>query len=81
MSQASWDWAVWHLRSAVAHNPEYIYHRLELAEVLVDVRKYAEAREQLAAIPSLPVRDVLDAQYKREAAELLERTRDKKDKA
>jgi len=80
MRQASWDWAVWHLRNAVYHNPNYVYHRLELAEVLVDVGKYTEAREQLDAIPSLPARDVLDAQYKREAAELLERIRDKKDK-
>jgi len=81
MSQASWDWAQWHLHNAVYRNPTNVYHRLELAEVLVDVGKYAEAREQLDAIPALPLHDVLDAQYKREAAELLGRIRDKKDKA
>ena len=80
MSRASWDWAVWHLHNAVHYNPNYVYHRLELAEVLVDVGKYAEAREQLEAIPPLPLRDVLDPQYKREAVELLERIRDKRDK-
>jgi hypothetical protein len=80
MSQASWEWAVWHLRSAVAYNPDYLYHRLELAEVLVDVGQYAEARRQLEAIPTLPQRDVLDPQYRQEAAALLERIRDKRDK-
>lgn len=81
MNQASWEWAVWHLERAVAGRPEHIYHRLELAEVLVDRERYTEARAQLARIPELPVRDVLDEQYKREAAELLERIKDKKDKA
>ena len=80
MSKASWDWAVWHLHNAVHHNPAIIYHRLELAEVLVDIGKYKEAREQLEAISSLPMGDVLDPQYKREAADLLGRIRDKKDK-
>jgi hypothetical protein len=81
MDQASWDWAVWHLKSAVAHNPNHVYHRLELAEVLVDVGRNTEARAQLQAIPALPVRDVLDERYKREAAALLERIKDKPDKA
>lgn len=81
MDRASWQWAAWHLKNAVAHKPDHIYHRLELAEVLADVERYAEARQQLERIPALPVRDVLDEQYKREAAELLERIKDKKDKA
>jgi len=48
--------------------------------VLVDVGRYKEARVQLEAIPALPLGDVLDPQYKRDAADLLERIRDKKDK-
>ena len=66
---------------AVADQPEHVYHRLELAEVLVDLERYTEARRELERIAPLPVRDVLDEQYKREAAELLERIKDKKDKA
>ncbi|HXF96748.1 MAG TPA: tetratricopeptide repeat protein [Gemmatimonadales bacterium] len=81
MDQASWEWAVWHLKNAVAYNPDHIYHRLELAEVLVDLGRFSEARAQLQAIPGLPVRDVMDEEYKREAAALLERIRDKRDKA
>jgi tetratricopeptide (TPR) repeat protein len=80
MDRASWDWAVWHLQWAVAHAPQHIYHRLELAEVLVDLERYTEARRHLEAIPALPVRDVSDPQYQREATELLARIRDKKDK-
>lgn len=81
LNRAAWDWSVWHLKTAVAHEPEHVYHRLELAEVLVDLKRYTEARRQLEAIPALPVRDVLDEQYKREATELLERIKGKKDKA
>jgi hypothetical protein len=81
INQASWDWAVWHLQSAVAYHPEHVYHRLELALVLVDVKRYADARQQLEAIPPLPVRDVLDERYKREAAALLKQIKDKRDKA
>jgi hypothetical protein len=80
MDQASWEWAVWHLQMAVAHDAEHVYHRLELGEVLADVGRYTDARGHLEAIPSLPVRDVLDEQYKREAVERLAQIRDKKDK-
>jgi hypothetical protein len=81
MDRASWDWAVWHLENAVAYNPEHIYHRLELAEVLVDLKRYTEAREQLTTIPSLPLRDVLDERYQREAVELLAEIRGRSDRS
>lgn len=80
MDQASWEWAVWHLESAVAYRPDVIFHRLELAEALVYVHRYSAAREQLNAIDTLAVKDVLDPDYKQEAAGLLERIRGKRDK-
>jgi tetratricopeptide (TPR) repeat protein len=80
MSVANWDDAVHHLERAVALNPEHIYHRLELAEVYVDVGQYTRAREQLTIIPTLPIRDVLDAQYKEDAAALLADIKNEKDK-
>ena len=80
MNRANWDDAVRHLQRAVAIKPQHIYHRLELAEVYVDLGRYTEARELLNSIPPLPLGDVLDAQYKREAADLLTEIRDKKDK-
>ncbi|MGH7701025.1 MAG: hypothetical protein ACREMJ_10985, partial [Gemmatimonadales bacterium] len=81
MDQASWDWAAWHLKNAVAYGPQDVYHRLELAEVLADVERFSEARQYLESVAPLPIGDVLDEQYKREAAALLEKIRDKRDKA
>jgi len=79
MSVATWDDAVMHLERAVALNPEHIYHRLELAEVYTDLGRYSKAREQLTKIPTLPIRDVLDAQYKEDAAALLADIKNEKD--
>ena len=79
MDNANWGDAERYMRRAVALNPEHIYHHLELAEVYVDVKKYDKAREQLTLIPGLPIRDVLDEEYKKEAAALLEQIKNKKD--
>jgi tetratricopeptide (TPR) repeat protein len=80
MSVANWNDAVQHLQRAVALNPPHIYHRLELAEVYEDLGQYTKAREQLMVIPTLPVADVMDPQYKREAAEFLADIKDEKDR-
>ena len=80
MSAANWNDAVLHLERAVALSPEHIYHRLELAEVYTDIGQYTKAREQLTIIPALPIRDVLDAQYKEDAAAVLQDIRNDKDK-
>jgi len=80
MSVATWADAVQHLQRAVALNPQHIYHRLELAEVYEDLGQYSKAREQLTVIPTLPVADVLDPQYKRDAAEFLDDIKNEKDR-
>ena len=79
MSKANWNDAVMHLERAVAIRPDWIYHRLELAEVYVDIGQYSKAREQLTAIAALPQQDVLDPQYTTEAAKLLERIKNERD--
>ncbi len=79
MSKANWDDAVAHLERAVAIRPDWIFHRLELAQIYTDVGAYSKAREQLMAIPALPTQDVLDPQYRREAADLLEKIKNEKD--
>jgi tetratricopeptide (TPR) repeat protein len=79
LDRGSWDEAIAHLQRAVALRPDHVFHRLELAEVLVDRKRYSEARELLASIPPLPQSDVMDAQYQRDAARLAERIRDKRD--
>ncbi len=81
MSAATWDKSVEHLERAVALNPNHVYHRLELAEVYADLDRYSKARELLHSIPPLPIGDVLDERYKKEAATLLQKIQDKNDKS
>jgi Tfp pilus assembly protein PilF len=80
MSVASWDKAVEHLERAVAINPSHVFHRLELAEVEIDLGRYSKARELLSSIAPLPIGDALDQRYKQDAVTLLQEIRDKRDK-
>jgi tetratricopeptide (TPR) repeat protein len=70
-SEASWAEAERALGKAVEYRPGYIYHRLDLAQVYLDQKKYREAESQLRAIPDLGLIDVMDPQYKRDAERLL----------
>jgi hypothetical protein len=62
----------------VALDPGRIYHRLELAEVYADRKRYDEARAQIGEIETLPEREIRDSSYKREAGELAARLGDKR---
>jgi tetratricopeptide (TPR) repeat protein len=77
---ASWDSAVVYMDKALAYSPENIYHHLDLAEILVDMHRYQEARIHLNQVENLPVYDVMDPVYKEQAAALLEKIKGKKDK-
>ena len=79
MDKATWDDAVRQLQTAVRLRPDHIYHRLELAEVYIDLGKYSLARVQLQAIAALPPVDVLDPQYKEDAAALFKDIEKEKD--
>jgi len=79
MDKANWPDAVRHLERAVAIAPNHIYHRLELAEVYTDLGQYSKAREQCQVIATLREVDVLDAQYKQDAAALLDDIKNEKD--
>jgi len=79
MDKANWDDAVKHLQIAVRLAPDHIYHRLELAEVYTDLGQYSKAREQCQAIAALPEADVMDGQYKKDAADLLADIKNEKD--
>ena len=79
MDKANWDDAVKQLETAVRLAPSHIYHRLELAEVYTDLGRYSKAREQLTVIATLPEVDVLDGQYKKDAADLLADIKNEKD--
>jgi tetratricopeptide (TPR) repeat protein len=78
--EASWEHAIENLERAVQLDSTRIFHRLDLAMVYIDRKRYADARAQLEAVEQLPVRDVLDPRYKEDALALLRRIADKKDK-
>ena len=79
MGKASWDSAVVHLERAVEIKPDYVYHHLELAEILIDLDRYSEARQQLQTVLDLPVSEVLDPVHKETAARLIEEIRGRTD--
>ncbi len=71
VGRASWDSSTAHLERAVELRPDFIYHRLELAQVYLDRHRERDAREQLQRIATLPVQDVMDSSYREQAARLL----------
>jgi regulator of microtubule dynamics protein 3 len=79
--QASWDAAISNLERAVALDSTRITHRLDLAQVYADRKRYTDARRQLEAIAALPVRDFEDPRFKQEAVALLQKIATKKDRS
>ena len=77
---ASWDSAEVYMGKAVALAPENIYHQLDMAEILIDRGRYAEARIHLNQVVTLPIYDVMDPAYQARGEALLKRIADKKDK-
>jgi tetratricopeptide (TPR) repeat protein len=71
LGEASWEEAFRCMRKAVELRPDYIFHRLDLAEMLLEVKRPAEARAELEAIRDLPILDAMDPTHKLRAAELL----------
>ena len=69
-NQASWAKAIYNMEKAVELDSGRIYHRLELAEIYADRNRAKDAEAQLRLIDSLPVREVMDSVYKREAVAL-----------
>ena len=79
--QASWDAAISNLQHAVQLDSTRITHRLDLARVYVDRKRYTDARSQLDAVETLPVRDFDDPRLKQDAAALLQKIANKKDRS
>jgi len=72
-NQASWEEAIRCLRKAVEIRPDYIFHRLDLAEVLIERKRSTEAKPELEKIQALPDLDAMDPSYRSRASELLAR--------
>jgi hypothetical protein len=75
--KASWDEATSDMEKAVALDPARLYHRLELAEIYADRKRYADARKELGAIATLPDREIMDPVYRARAADLAKRLGDR----
>ena len=76
--EASWEAAVSNMERAAALDPGRLYHRLELAEIYVDRKRYDDARAQLADLAALPDREIMDSVYRRRGAELAKAIEKKK---
>ena len=73
---ATMENAVAHLQRAVALEPAYVNHRLELGRTLQQLKRKAEARQELErAVALAPEPGPLDSRYQAEARELLARLR------
>lgn len=70
LGQASWARAIEHLEAAVRLDPDRIFHRLDLARVYQDRKRYGDTRRELAKIAALPNQYRLDPRYHEEAAAL-----------
>lgn len=68
---ASWSGAVANMERAVELNPRRIFHRLDLAQIYLDVDRRQDAKTQLQRVAALPPSDPGDVTYKQAAAELL----------
>ena len=71
--EASWSKAIYNMEKAVELDPGRIYHHLELAEIYADRKRYKDAETQLHLVDSLPLREIMDSVYKRDAAALQRR--------
>ncbi len=80
LDKGNWADAERYLARAVALKPQNIFHRLELGEVYFDVGKVSKAREQFTLIATLPIGDVLDPKYQKEAKQILDDIKNDKDR-
>lgn len=71
LSKANWAAAIDHLETAVRIDPTRIFHRLDLAVIYIDRKRWPDARRELDQIVELPDRVKIDARYRSEAAGLL----------
>ncbi len=80
LDKGNWPDAERYLARAVALKPQNIFHHLELGAVYFDEGKVSKAREQFRVIATLPIADVLDPKYQKEAKQILDDIKNDKDK-
>ena len=62
---------------SISFEPESVMFNLDYARLLVDRKKYKEAKELLARIPDFPITDEDDVENKKASKKLLEEIKDK----
>ncbi len=70
------DEAIANFKKAIKLRPDFIMYHLDLAKAYIEEDEYKLAREHLNKIPSLPVIDEDDHNYKSEAKKLLQQIKD-----
>ena len=70
---ASWERAQTYMEQAVAAEPTRLVHRVDLADVYLERKNSAKAREQIEYVLRAPGTDANDAKYKRQAEALAKR--------
>jgi tetratricopeptide (TPR) repeat protein len=74
---ASNDSSVYYFKKAVSINPGHINHHLELGRTYMMMKQWESAEKELEQAISLPVAEVNDPDYKREAEKLLDEVKKK----
>jgi len=74
---ASNDSSVYYFKKAISINPGHINHHLELGRTYIMMKQWRSAEKELEQAISLPVAEVNDPDYKREAEKLLAKVRKK----
>jgi tetratricopeptide (TPR) repeat protein len=70
---ASWESAQTYMEQAVASEPNRLIHRIDLADVYLERKNSAKAREQIDFVLRAPGTEANDAKYKRQAEALAKR--------
>jgi len=74
---ANMDDAVKNYERAIVLRPNFIMYRLDCARAYVEMDEYGKAREHLVTISTLPQEDEDDNIFRKEAAKLFEKIKDK----
>ena len=74
---ANLDESVKNFEKGIAIRPEFIMYRLDCSRAYIELDEYDKARAHLTAIATCPTQDEDDAQFRKEAQELLEKIKGK----
>jgi len=74
---ANLDESVKNFEKSIVIRPEFIMYRLDCARAYVELDEFGKARTHLTAIATLPTQDEDDAQFRKEAQELLDKIKGK----